>query len=76
MQPDKIYTHEDIALIATVGHGISNSIATAARLFKALYASGVSVNMIDQGSSGLNIIVGVEGKDCENCIRAIYHEFF
>ena len=76
VQPDKIYTHEDIALIATVGHGISNSIATAARLFKALYASGVSVNMIDQGSSGLNIIVGVEGKDCENCIRAIYHEFF
>ena len=76
VMPDKIYTHEDIALIATVGHGIANSIGTAARLFKALYASGVNVNMIDQGSSGLNIIVGVEGKDCENCIRAIYHEFF
>ncbi len=76
VKPDKIYTHEDIALIATVGHGIANSIGTAARLFKALYASGVNVNMIDQGSSGLNIIVGVEGKDCENCIRAIYHEFF
>ena len=76
VMPDKIYTHENIALIATVGHGIADSIGTAARLFKALYASGVNVNMIDQGSSGLNIIVGVEGKDCENCIRAIYHEFF
>jgi len=76
VKPDKIYTHEDIALVATVGHGMAKNVGTSARLFKALFESGVSVNMIDQGSSGLNIIVGVEGKDYESCIRAIYHEFF
>ena len=76
VHPDKIYTHEDIALIATVGHGMAKNVGTSARLFKALSESGVNVNMIDQGSSELNIIVGVEGSDCESCIRAIYHEFF
>ena len=76
VHPDKIYTHEDIALIATVGHGMAKTVGTSARLFKALSESGINVNMIDQGSSELNIIVGVEAKDCESCIRAIYHEFF
>ena len=76
VHPDKIYTHEDIALIATVGHGMAKNVGTSARLFKALSESGVNVNMIDQGSSELNIIVGVEAKDCKSCIRAIYHEFF
>ena len=76
VHPDKIYTHEDIALIATVGHGMAKNVGTSARLFKALSESGINVNMIDQGSSELNIIVGVEAKDCESCIRAIYHEFF
>ena len=76
VRPDRIYTHEDIALIATVGHGMAKNVGTSARLFKALSESGVNVNMIDQGSSELNIIVGVEGCDCESCIRAIYREFF
>ena len=76
VHPDKIYTHEDIALIATVGHGMAKNVGTSARLFKALSESGINVNMIDQGSSELNIIVGVEAKDYESCIRAIYHEFF
>ncbi|MBQ9114112.1 MAG: aspartate kinase [Clostridia bacterium] len=74
-QPDKIYAHEDIALVATVGHGMAKNVGTSARLFKALSQAGINVNMIDQGSSELNIIVGVENKDCADCIRAIYEEF-
>ncbi|MBQ8320244.1 MAG: aspartate kinase [Clostridia bacterium] len=73
---DRIYVHENVALIATVGHGMAKSIGTSARLFKALSEAGINVNMIDQGSSELNIIVGVDAKDCNACIRAIYHEFF
>lgn len=74
--PDKIYCHENIALIATVGHGMAKNIGTAARLFKALSEAGINVNMIDQGSSELNIIVGVENEDYADCIKAIYGEFF
>ena len=76
VQPDKIYAHEDIALVATVGHGMAKNVGTSARLFKALSDAHINVNMIDQGSSELNIIVGVEGADCAACIQAIYSEFF
>ena len=76
VSPDKIYTHKDIALIATVGHGMARNVGTSARLFKAISEAGINVSMIDQGSSELNIIVGVENADYATCIRAIYNEFF
>ena len=76
VQPDKIYAHENISLVATVGHGMAKNVGTSARLFKALSEAGINVNMIDQGSSELNIIVGVENEDCADCIKAIYREFF
>ncbi len=76
VKPDRIYAHENIALIATVGHGMAKSVGTSARLFKALSEAGVNVSLIDQGSSELNIIVGVENDDYVACIRAIYNEFF
>ena len=76
VNPDRIYTHENMALIATVGHGMANNVGTSARLFKALSEAGVNVCMIDQGSSELNIIVGVENEDYATCIKAIYNEFF
>lgn len=74
--PDTLRVSEDIALIATVGHGMSSSVGTSARLFKAMASAGINVKMIDQGSSELNIIVAVSNDDCEKCIRAIYREFF
>ncbi len=76
LNPDRIYTHEGIALVATVGHGMAKSVGTSARLFKALSEANINVNMIDQGPSELNIIVGIDNADCEKCIRAIYEEFF
>jgi aspartate kinase len=75
-EPDIIRVVENIALIATVGHGMSSSVGTSARLFKAIAEEGINVKMIDQGSSELNIIVGVKNEDCDRCIAAIYREFF
>ncbi|MBD5584667.1 MAG: aspartate kinase [Clostridia bacterium] len=74
--PDFIRVIEDIALIATVGHGMSSSVGTSARLFNAIASANINIKMIDQGSSELNIIVGVKNDDYEKCIRAIYREFF
>ncbi len=76
VNPDRIYTHEDIALVAVVGRGMVKNVGTSARLFKAIAEAGINVSMIDQGSSELNIIVGVENKDCNACIQALYNEFF
>ena len=74
--PDYIHVLENIALVATVGHGMASSVGTSARLFGALSEEGINVLMIDQGSSELNIIVGINNEDYERCIRAIYNEFF
>lgn len=74
-EPDTITVHDDMGLIATVGRGMIRNCGTAARLFGALSAAGVNVRMIDQGSSELSILVGVDGKDFETAISAIYREF-
>jgi aspartate kinase len=64
-----------MALIATVGRGMMHMPGVASRLFGALGAESINVRMIDQGSSELNIIVGVEEEDFERAIRAIYNAF-
>ena len=76
VHPDKVYTHENIALVAVVGRGMVKNIGTSARVFKAIADAGINVNMIDQGSSELNIIIGVENDQKGKCIRALYNEFF
>ena len=76
LNPDRIYTHENIALVAVVGCGMVKNIGVSARVFKAIADAGINVNMIDQGSSELNIIIGVENDEKGKCIRALYNEFF
>ena len=66
---------DQLAIIATVGRGMVHNCGTAARLFSAMSRARINVRMIDQGSSELSIIVGVNESDFEATIRAIYHEF-
>lgn len=73
--PDSIEIESDIALIAVVGRGMKATRGTAGRIFSALAHAHVNVKMIDQGSSELNIIVGVEDSDFEKAIQAIYDIF-
>lgn len=76
VEPDHMHVIDQIALIATVGHGMSRNVGTSAKLFEAIAKAGVNVRMIDQGSSELNIIVGVDNDQCDRTIKAIYAEFF
>ena len=72
---DSIELFENMSLIATVGHGMASVPGVATKLFGSLTEAGVNIRMIDQGSSEMNIIVGVETKDFETAIRAIYKAF-
>lgn len=74
-KPDKLDVYRRIALIATVGRGMAHHPGMAARLFGALGAAAINVRMIDQGSSELNIICGVEADDFEKAVSVIYHAF-
>lgn len=73
--PDTVTIHDHLALIATVGRGMVRSYGVAARLFTAISSQGISIRTIDQGSSELNIIVGVDENDFENAVKAIYDAF-
>nr|WP_294679233.1 aspartate kinase [uncultured Blautia sp.] len=75
VQPDFIEMESDLALIAVVGRGMKSTRGTAGRIFSALAHANVNVKMIDQGSSELNIIIGVENRDFEKAVRAIYDIF-
>ncbi len=74
-EPESIDIESDLALIAVVGRGMKSTRGTAGRIFSALAHNNVNVKMIDQGSSELNIIIGVANEDFENAIRAIYDIF-
>ena len=74
-QPDFTELEADLALIAVVGRGMRSTRGTAGRIFSALAHSNINIRMIDQGSSELNIIIGVSNDDFEAAIRAIYDIF-
>ena len=73
---DSIRLNENMALLTVVGQGMKNQLGAAGRVFGALGRAGINVNMIDQGSDELNLIIGIDAEDLNPAIRALYHEFF
>lgn len=75
VNPETIYIEDGLALIAIVGRGMIKAVGTAARALTAVAAAGINIRMLDQGSSELNIIIGVDEKDFKNALGVIYREF-
>ncbi len=75
LKPDTVEIASSIALIATVGRGMARNAGVAARLFAALQEAGISSRIIDQSPKEMNLIVGVDQRDFENAVRAIYRAF-
>ena len=74
-KPDSIYVYGGICLLAVVGRGMAGAKGTASRIFNAIAAENINIRMIDQGSSELNIIIGIDEEDYVRALNAIYHEF-
>ena len=75
VRPDSVFIEDGLALVAVVGRGMVKAKGTAARVCDALANADVNIRMIDQGSSELNIIVGVDEDEYEDALRAAYSEF-
>jgi len=73
--PDSIEVYPNMALVATVGRGMMKTKGIAAKIFHALEQKNVNIRMINQGSSEINIIIGVETDDFEKAVIAIYEAF-
>jgi aspartate kinase len=74
-RPNHIEAERGLAMVAIVGRGMKERRGTAGRIFSALAHAKINVRMIDQGSSELNVIVGVKESDFEKAIRVIYDMF-
>ena len=75
VRPDAVFIEDNLALVAVVGRGMIKAKGTAARVCDALARANVNIRMIDQGSSELNIIVGISEDEYEDALQAIYGEF-
>ena len=75
VKPDSIEIETDLALIAVVGRSMRAVAGISAKIFTSLANANVNVKMLDQGSSELNVIIGVNNKDFEAAIKAIYNAF-
>lgn len=75
VHPDHMEVEDNLALIAVVGRGMRKTRGTAGRIFSALAHAKINVKMIDQGSSELNIIIGVSEEDFAAAVKAIYDIF-
>ena len=73
---DSVSFEDDLALIAVVGVGMKNVTGTAARVLTAISKKKINIRMLDQGSSEINIIIGVDSNNFEEALRAIYEEFY
>lgn len=75
VDPDSVEIESGLALLAIVGRGMKSASGTAGKLFTALAKHNINIKMIDQGSSELNIIIGVKNSDFETAVKAIYETF-
>ncbi len=76
IHPDSLVIEDGLAMIAVVGRGMAGVPGIAARIFGALKKAGINVRVIDQGSTEMNVVIGVSEPDYEPAVRAIYGEFF
>lgn len=75
VEPESIFIEGELALLAVVGRGMKNAKGTAAKVFRAIAEANISIRTIDQGSSELSIIIGINEADFETAQRALYNEF-
>lgn len=73
---DFVTVERNQAIVMLVGRGMTKSVGIAARATEAFNRAGINIKMINQGSSEVSIMFGVEAADAENSVKALYAEFF
>ncbi len=75
MKPDNIEVLDNISLISIVGRNLMANKYNMLKLFSALVNTNITLRMIDYGSNGTNIVIGVDDIDYGYAINAVYNEF-
>ncbi|WP_232697969.1 aspartate kinase [Brevibacillus daliensis] len=73
---DDIHVVYNMALVMMVGEGMRQSVGVTARAANALAEAGINIEMINQGSSEVNLMFGVKAVDADHAVIALYQEFY
>ncbi|MBP3759614.1 MAG: aspartate kinase [Firmicutes bacterium] len=73
VHPDTLIVKENLAMIAVVGEADADYQGSTVCILGAISAAGIDLNTINQGAGSLNLIIGVEEKDYEKAVRAVYN---
>ncbi|WP_100372537.1 aspartate kinase [Bacillus sp. FJAT-45037] len=73
---DDVYIEKDFAMIMIVGEGMQNTVGVSARTTAALARANVNIEMINQGSSEVSLVLGIHKEDTDRAVRELYAEFF
>ena len=73
---DTLHAERDLAIVMLVGRGMTKAVGIAARATEAFNRAGINIKMINQGSSEVSIMFGVESADANAAVQALYGEFF
>ncbi|WP_100406900.1 aspartate kinase [Bacillus solitudinis] len=73
---DDVYIERDFAMVMIVGEGMHNTVGVSARATVALARANVNIEMINQGSSEVSLVLGIHAKDTDRAVQELYEEFF
>ena len=76
LHPDFVAVERDIAILMIVGEGMCYTAGMLAKACLALASVGISVSMVNQGSSEVSFMIAIRSQDREQAVRALYKAFF
>ncbi|MBD3392000.1 MAG: aspartate kinase [Chitinivibrionales bacterium] len=76
LKPEELKTEFGIALVAVVGEGLLHKVGVLAQAAKAMSNAGINIKMVNQGSSEISMIFGIDAADEKAAVAALYNEFF
>lgn len=71
---DRIKGHENLALLAVIGHDLSEKVGMLATIFNALSKHEIGVRTIYQSISECNVIIGIDSAELMKSIQIVYAE--
>lgn len=76
LHPDMVTFNRNFAMIMIVGEGLMRTIGIAQKATTALTDANVNIEMINQGSSDISIMFGIQSEGLNRAVQSLYHAFF
>ncbi|WP_028783155.1 aspartate kinase [Thalassobacillus devorans] len=73
---DTVYIERKMAMVMLVGEGMNSTIGLASQATRAFREANVNIEMINQGSSEVSMMFGVDAEGMERVVQCLYREFF